>query len=128
MSDFYCDRVLNGAELVDVVHEDAEVVAYHHTRPFFSLAHIVVVPKRHIGSLLDPEADSVLPSLLSVIRQVARKVLDEHGAARVVTNLGGYQDSKHLHWHVCAGDETDGSQERRPGPDARQVCPRGESP
>ena len=27
----------------------------------------------------------------------------EHGAARVVTNLGRYQDSKHLHVHVGAG-------------------------
>jgi histidine triad (HIT) family protein len=27
----------------------------------------------------------------------------EHGACRVITNLGEYQDSKHLHWHVAAG-------------------------
>jgi len=30
-------------------------------------------------------------------------VLDEHGACRVLTNLGKYQDSKHLHWHVSSG-------------------------
>jgi histidine triad (HIT) family protein len=127
VSDFYCDRVLNGIERVDVVHEDTEVVAYNHTRPFFSLAHVVVVPKRHVSSLLDPDADEVLGGLLSVVRSVAEEVLRAHGAARVLTNLGEYQDSKHLHWHVCAGDETDGSTERRPGPDARRVRPRGET-
>lgn len=102
--DFYCDRVLNGAVAVDVVHEDDEVLAFHHTRPFFAAAHIVVVPKRHIPSLLSPEADDVLPALLAVVRRVAADVLAAHGAARVLTNLGAYQDSKHLHWHVSAGE------------------------
>lgn len=106
--DFYCERVLNGLEAVDVVHEDDAVVAYHHTRPFFDGAHIVVVPKRHVASLLDPAADDLLPELLAVVREVASDVLRSHGAARVLTNLGRYQDSKHLHWHVCAGRETGG--------------------
>ena len=35
--------------------------------------------------------------------RLARDVLAEQGACRVLTNLGRYQDSKHLHWHVCAG-------------------------
>ena len=102
--DFYCDRVLNGAEAVDVVHEDDVVLAFHHTRPFFADAHVVVVPKQHIPSLLDPGADAVLPALLDVVRRVAADVLATHGAARVLTNLGRYQDSKHLHFHVYAGE------------------------
>ena len=39
-------------------------------------------------------------SVLSLAARVAR----EHGAARVLTNLGSYQDSKHLHFHVNSGD------------------------
>jgi histidine triad (HIT) family protein len=39
-----------------------------------------------------------------VVRRVATTVLEEHGACRVLTNLGAYQDSKHLHWHVAFGD------------------------
>jgi histidine triad (HIT) family protein len=93
--DFYCERVLSGIEPVDIVHEDEIVLAYHHTRPHFADAHIVVVPKQHVASLLDPAADDVLAHLLSVIRRVAAEVLDTHGAARVLTNLGSYQDSKH---------------------------------
>jgi histidine triad (HIT) family protein len=103
--DFYCDEVLSGRTAVNKVHETPNVLAYHHTRPFWPV-HIVVIPKRHISSLLTlEESDApLLLELLNVIRQVAQHVVDEHGACRVLTNLGEYQDSKHLHWHVCTGE------------------------
>lgn len=101
--DFYCDEVLSGRTPVKIVSETDNVLAYHHTRPFWP-RHIVVIPKRHISSLLTIEDDALLLELLSVVREVARVVLTEHGACRVLTNLGMYQDSKHLHWHVSAGD------------------------
>jgi histidine triad (HIT) family protein len=102
--DFYCDEVLSGRTPVKVVHETANVLAYYHTRPFWPV-HIVVIPKRHITSLLTLEGsdDALLLELLRVVREVATEVLAEHGACRVLTNLGNYQDSKHLHWHVCFG-------------------------
>jgi histidine triad (HIT) family protein len=31
-------------------------------------------------------------------------VIAEQGACRVLTNLGDYQDSKHLHWHIISGE------------------------
>jgi histidine triad (HIT) family protein len=128
LTDFYCERVLNGIDRVDVVFESPDIVAFHHTRPFFSLAHVVVVPKRHLASLLDPDADALMPAMLSVVRDVAAMVLREHGAARVLTNLGAYQDSKHLHWHVYAGTELAGSEERAPSSAARSVEPLGMAP
>jgi histidine triad (HIT) family protein len=100
--DFYCDEVLSGRTPVKIVRETDNVLAYHHTRPFWP-RHIVVIPKRHISSLLTIDDDSLLLELLSVVREVAKEVLEEHGACRVLTNLGKYQDSKHLHWHVSAG-------------------------
>ncbi|HEV8135380.1 MAG TPA: HIT domain-containing protein [Pyrinomonadaceae bacterium] len=104
-NDFYCDEVLNGKTEVRIVTETANVLAYHHTRPFWP-EHIVVIPKRHVGSLLTVETQDapLLLELLTVIREVAAKVVAEHGACRVLTNLGDYQDSKHLHWHICFGD------------------------
>jgi len=45
----------------------------------------------------------VVYRLLDVVRQVAADVEKQYGAARVVTNLGKYQDSKHLHFHVAHG-------------------------
>jgi histidine triad (HIT) family protein len=35
---------------------------------------------------------------------LAAEVAVQYGACRVVTNLGRYQDSKHLHFHVGFGD------------------------
>jgi len=104
-NDFYCDEVLNGKTEVRIVTETDNVLAYHHTRPFWP-EHIVVIPKRHVGSLLTVETQDapLLLELLTVIREVASKVVAEHGACRVLTNLGDYQDSKHLHWHICFGD------------------------
>ena len=102
-SDFYCDEVLSGRTAVTRVQETENVLAYHHTRPFWPV-HIVVIPKRHIDSLLTLETtDPLLAELISVIQQVAAQIVTEHGACRVLTNLGDYQDSKHLHWHLCAG-------------------------
>lgn len=105
MSDFYCDEALNGHTPVDVVTETDDVLAFHHTRPFWPV-HIVVVPKRHVPSLtnLGDADESLLHKLLAVVREVAAKVEADHGACRVLTNLGTYQDSKHLHVHVASGD------------------------
>jgi histidine triad (HIT) family protein len=84
--------------------ETDNVLAFHHTRPFYHV-HVVVIPKRHIASLLtlEKEDNHLLLELIGVVRQVAAQIVLEHGACRVLTNLGEYQDSKHLHWHVASG-------------------------
>lgn len=103
--DFYCDEVLNGRTAVQKVFETERVLAFHHTRPYYPV-HIVVIPKRHIASLVTlEEADNpLLIEMMDIIKQVANQVVSEHGAARVNTNLGNYQDSKHLHFHVVFGE------------------------
>lgn len=107
MDDFYCEEVLSGRTAVEKVLETENVLAYRHTRPFWE-THIVVIPKRHISSLLELKAadDPLLLELFVVIKQVATMVCDERGAARVLTNLGEYQESKHLHFHVNSGEES----------------------
>lgn len=101
--DFYCDEVLNGKTPVDKVFETANVLAYRHTRPFWE-THIVVIPKQHVASLLAIEDNDLMIELLEVVKQIAATVVGEKGAARVLTNLGEYQDSKHLHFHVYWGE------------------------
>lgn len=66
----------------------------------------MVVPKQHVPSLTDLGAadPEIFTKLLDVLCSIAAEVEREHGAARVLTNLGGYQDSKHLHFHVASGD------------------------
>ena len=103
-SDFYCDVAIPDPGALEVVHLDERVLAFHHTRPFWEV-HLVVVPRRHIPSLTaaGPEDEADLRALLAVVQHVARQVEETHGAAAVLTNLGAYQDSKHLHVHVHSG-------------------------
>ena len=103
--DFYCDEALSGRTPVDVVVDTPDVLAFHHTRPFWPV-HIVVVPKRHVPSLTDLGGASVdlLTRVIEVVRSIAAEVEAEHGACRVLTNLGRYQDSKHLHFHINSGE------------------------
>ncbi len=103
--DFYCDEALSGRTPLEVVVETSEVLAFRHTRPGWPV-HIVVIPKTHVPSLIDlgDTGEALLHKVLAVVRLVADQVTREHGACRVLTNLGRYQDSKHLHFHVNAGE------------------------
>ena len=103
--DFYRDEALSGNMPVEVVAETDGVLAFHHTRPFWPV-HIVVIPKQHVPSLTDlgDFDESIVHEVLAVVRKIAAEVEAEHGAARVLTNLGEYQDSEHLHFHVNSGE------------------------
>ena len=104
MEDFYCEEALSGRTPIRKVMETDAVLAFHHTRPYWPV-HIVVIPKRHISSLLTLEEsdNDLLLELFRIIKQIAAQVVQEHGAARILTNLGQYQDSKHLHFHINSG-------------------------
>jgi histidine triad (HIT) family protein len=104
-ADFYCDEVLSGKTPVKKVMETENVLAFYHTRPFYPV-HIVAIPKKHIPSFIAIEErdNDLLLELLGVIREVASMVTQENGACKVITNIGEYQDSKHLHWHIVSGE------------------------
>ena len=103
--DFYCDEALSGRTPVRVVTETEDVLAFHHTKPYWPV-HIVVIPKAHVPSLtnLGEHPLSLVHSVLEMVRSIAADVEREHGSCRVLTNLGTYQDSKHLHFHVAHGE------------------------
>lgn len=103
--DFYCDVALQGKAPLKKEYESEHVLAFHHTRPFW-LVHMVVVPKKHIASFtaITPEDTPILLEMVEVLKTLAAKVEKEHGAARILTNLGKYQDSRHLHFHINSGE------------------------
>ncbi len=104
-TDFYCDVALKGLVPLRKEYESEHVLAFHHTRPFWPV-HIVVIPKKHIASFTTLKADEmpIFLEVVEVLKSIAARVEREHGAARVLTNLGRYQDSRHLHFHVNSGD------------------------
>src|SRR5215216_2923948 len=99
-NDIYCDLIIPRKIDVKVVKETDHILAFYHTKPHWP-THIVVVPKQHIDSFttLDLEASSA-NQLLQTAQEIAALVEKDHGSCRVITNLGTYQDSKHLHIHV----------------------------
>ena len=65
------------------------------------------MPKRHLSSLttVGPDDETDLRALFAATQRVARAVETTQGAAGVLTNLGEFQDSKHLHIHVHSGNK-----------------------
>lgn len=104
--DFYCDRILSGLLSVPICFENEHVFAFHHTNPIWE-QHVVLLPKRHVDSLLDlDEADNeLLLELMRVARRIAADLNTRYGGCRVYTNIGEYQSSRHLHWHIGAGGQ-----------------------
>ena len=104
-NDSYCDVALKDTLFLKKEYESENVLAYHHTHPHWTV-HIVVVPKKHIVSFTnrEKEDDHIVAEMMDVIREVAAKVEKEQGGARIITNLGDYQDSKHLHFHIGSGE------------------------
>jgi len=105
LNDIYCNEILNGRLPVNKVIETENVLAFHHTKPFYPVQ-IMVIPKKHIPSLIDMEEQdkNILHEILTVIQQVAAQVTAEYGACCVETYMGEYQTSRHLHWHVRYGE------------------------
>jgi histidine triad (HIT) family protein len=99
--DWYCEDVLSGAIGVRGVWEDEHVLAFHHPRPTADI-HVVVIPKKHIGSILDEEAaDGVLlTSMIVAIQNVARILELDRSGFYIRNNAATDGVTPHLHWHV----------------------------
>ena len=104
--DFYCEKILKGLLDVPVCFESEHVFAFHHTNPIWE-NHVVLLPRRHVESLIDlgEEDNELLLELMRAAKMIARDFMERFGAARVYTNLGEYQSSKHLHWHIGCGKQ-----------------------
>lgn len=101
-NDIYCDVIIPRKMDITVIKETGNILVYYHTKPHWPV-HIVATPKKHVSSLL--ELDDILAiELLAVIKEVAKSVNEKEGACRILTNLGEYQDSKHLHIHITSGN------------------------
>lgn len=99
--DWYCDAVLPGRADIEVVAEDEQVLAFRHDRREPGVDHVIVIPRRHVRSLLALPADDVAP-VVAMVQRVAGLLTDLHGGCRVTTNIEAEQHNRHLHIHVVA--------------------------
>ena len=89
------------------VYEDEQVLAFRDINPM-APTHILVIPKTHIGSVAEVNAQNsgVVAHIFEVIPAIAGAEGLENGY-RVVSNCGpdAGQTVHHLHFHILGGRE-----------------------
>lgn len=97
-------KIIQGAVASQKVYEDERALAFKDLNPA-APTHLLVVPKKHIGSLSEstPEDLELLGHLQCVVRDVAKASNLE--SFRVVANngRGAGQTVGHLHYHLLSG-------------------------
>jgi histidine triad (HIT) family protein len=103
--DFYCESVLTGKIQVKIEYESENVLAFHKTNPKYPI-HIMVIPKKHIHDLIELTETElpILHEMLNVIKIVMSKQPYKESGGRIITNVGKFQETPHLHFHVVCGD------------------------
>ncbi len=102
--DFYCEEALTGNTPIKKLYESDKVLAFYHTKPSFE-THIMIIPKKHIHNFIQTtDSDNkTLLEIFKVARNLASKLDIENKGARLVTNMGKFQDTPHLHFHLVSG-------------------------
>lgn len=106
MEDCLFCKIVNGTIPSSKVYEDAEVVAFDDIHPMAPV-HVIVIPKKHIPTLLDVTAENMnaVNAMVASALEVARiKGIDKRGFRTVINcNEEGGQVIFHLHMHVLGG-------------------------
>jgi histidine triad (HIT) family protein len=106
MKDCIFCKIVRGEIPSTVVFENDDVLAFEDINPMAPV-HVVVIPKKHIATLMDVTGDEMgtMGSIISAVQEVAKiKGIDEKGFRMVVNcNEEGGQLVFHLHIHVLGG-------------------------
>jgi len=106
MSDCLFCNIVEGEMDTDIVYDDDKVVAFEDINPQAPV-HILIVPKKHIETISDIEADDY--QLVGHIYKVANKLSEKYEIAdegfRIVSNCkdNGGQTVYHIHFHLLGG-------------------------
>jgi histidine triad (HIT) family protein len=103
--DFYCEEALSGKTKIDILFESEGVLAFYHTRPFWE-KHILIISKKQIKDLISVSDEDIhiITQIIKVARDLA-KDLNLNEGVKLLTNLGKFQDTPHIHFHLGQGDE-----------------------
>jgi histidine triad (HIT) family protein len=100
-------RIARGEVPSRKVYEDQDVLAFHDINPLAAV-HFLIIPKQHIGSMMDAEEQhaGVFGMMLVLAPRLAREQGSEDGF-RLILNTGrvGRQEVDHVHLHIIGGKE-----------------------
>ena len=95
-------KLVDGEIKTDRVMATGRVVAVNDVNPV-AQTHIVIIPKKHIDSVLSvsaSDADNIIAMFEVAQKIIAKKKLS---AFRLAFNGGSYQHVPHLHMHLLSG-------------------------
>ena len=99
-------KIVKGEIPSEKIFENEDVLCFKDINPVAPI-HILVIPKKHIASLLevDKEDGRLIAKIYETINKIARDLEFEKDGFRVITNCGkdAGQEVMHLHFHVLAG-------------------------
>jgi len=90
----------------DIVFEDDDVIVFKDIKPTAQF-HFLVIPKRHIASIVDIEIEDL--NLMGKLILTAKKIADDFEFAQkgyrllVRVEKGGGQEVDHIHLHLISG-------------------------
>jgi len=106
MSNCIFCKIIAGEIPSKKIFEDSEMLAFHDVNPQAPV-HFLIIPKKHITSLLDvePEDTEMLGRLLVKAQELAKELGCTNKGGRFVINAKqhGGQTVDHLHLHVLGG-------------------------
>ncbi len=102
MNDCVFCKIINGEIKADKVYENDKVIAIKDINPQAPY-HILIIPKKHIPTILDLDDIEIINAIFSSIKEVA-KILNL-ASFRLVNNCGpdAFQTIYHLHIHLLGG-------------------------
>jgi histidine triad (HIT) family protein len=106
MKDCLFCGIVNGKIKGEIVYQDEAVVAFRDVNPKAPV-HVLIVPRKHIGNLLELEPDD--ERVIGNVFRAAVTLAEQEGIAksgfRIVVNCGANagQTVFHLHYHLLGG-------------------------
>ena len=108
MDDCVFCKIIKGEKKKKKVYEDEDVIAFKDINPVTPI-HILVIPKKHIATLLDvtEEESRLISRLFVAISKIAKQIGIEESGFRIVANCGkdSGQEVMHIHFHLLAGQK-----------------------
>jgi Diadenosine tetraphosphate (Ap4A) hydrolase and other HIT family hydrolases len=106
MSDCIFCKIIKKEIPSQSVYENEQVIVIKDIQPAAPV-HLLVIPKRHIDNICDPEllGNDLSSSIIKGIQEVTQNMKLRENGFRVVVNYGSDAGEAvpHLHWHILAG-------------------------
>lgn len=106
MKDCLFCKIINGEVKTDVIADYDDVMAFNDINPV-AQTHIVIIPKRHIDSVLTLNQQDGQD--LVKMHLLAKDLVEQNGldGFRLAYNGGKFQHVPHLHMHLLAGPKVE---------------------